>query len=491
MKMQLAEASIIDIKSDLIVVNLFEGVKEPKGATGALDEALEGLISKYVIEQEKFEGKFGELYVFPTYGLLPANKVMVAGLGKEEDFNYGKIRILSSKIAKKALSIKAKKVSTIVHGAGIGGLNPFKCAQMIAEGVMIGSYEFNKYKSEKGSQIEIFEVVENNKEIVDEIKRGLKLGKNIGEAVNFARDMVNEPAGVITPKKVAEIARGLHLETKILDREEVKKLNMGAYLAVAQGSDEEPKFIHLKYSSKNKNCKKLAIIGKGITFDSGGLDLKPADSMRNMKDDMSGAAALLGIMSKIKDLNPDVEIHGIIASCENMPSGKAYKPGDILKAMNGKTIEIDNTDAEGRLTLADAICYAESLGVDEIIDIATLTGACMVALGQVAAGIMGNNQEMIDKLIKCAEEGGEKFWQLPLFEEYKDSIKSDVADMRNSGGRYAGASSAGLFLKEFVSKAKWTHIDIAGPAFISTEINELGKGATGVGVRSLINYILS
>ena len=308
--------------------------------------------------------------------------------------------------------------------------------------------------------------------------------------MKVSRDLANEPAQYATPTKLAEIAKDLKLDTKIYDKKDCEKMGMGAYLAVARGSSEPPKFIHMKYSTHNPR-KKIAIIGKGICFDSGGLDIKPASSMLTMKDDMSGAACVIGVMSAIKEIAPDVEVHGIIAACENMPGCSAYKPGDILTAKNGKTIEVDNTDAEGRLTLADALCYACELGVDEVIDMATLTGACMVALGTQAAGIMGNDEELIKKLIDTAERSGERFWQLPLWEEYFDGLKSEVADMKNSGNRWGGASSAGVFLQKFVKDVKWAHIDIAGTAFLEKPQKELIAGATGAGVRTLLNYILS
>ena len=312
----------------------------------------------------------------------------------------------------------------------------------------------------------------------------------ITKAMKLTRDLANEPAQYATPTKLAEVAESFGLETKIYDKEECEKMGMGAYIAVSKGSSQPPKFIHMKYTCPNPK-KRIAIIGKGMCFDSGGLDIKPASSMLTMKDDMSAAACILGVMSVIKEFHPDVEVNGIIAACENMPGCSAYKPGDILTAKNGKTIEVDNTDAEGRLTLADALCYADELGVDEIIDLATLTGACVVALGTVAAGIVGNNDELVKNLIKTAKDCGERYWELPMYEEYKESLKSDVADMQNTGSRWGGASTAGLFLREFVKDAKWAHIDIAGTAFIDKPQNEFIKGATGAGVRALLNYILA
>ncbi len=497
MKIKLKKASLTEVSCDVLIVNLFEKVKIPGGGTGAVDKALDNLISSYVIKKEGFKGKLNEIYILPTHGKIPADKILLVGLGKSEEFEPGKIREVSSKVIRKALSLNAKTVCTILHGAGTAGINPFECAQMIAEGSIIGNYDFDKYKTKKDGEkgkkeIQTLEIVELDQAKQADVKKGIERGSIIARATNRARSLVYEPACEVTPAKLAETALSIEgLECKILEKEDVEKMGMQAYLAVSQGSSEPLKFIHMKYTPSGKIRKKLAIIGKGITFDSGGLDLKPASAMRMMKGDMSGSAATIGIMSVLAELKPGAEIHGIIAACENMPGSKAYKPGDVLKAMNGKTIEVDNTDAEGRLTFADAIHYALEQDVDEIIDIATLTGACVVALGQLAAGIMGNNQKLINALIDSAEKGGERFWQLPLYEEYKDDIKSDIADMKNAGSRYAGASTAGIFLKEFVNGKKWAHIDIAGTAYIDREIKEMPKGATGAGVRAILNYILS
>lgn len=481
--------------ANVLVLNLFEGVKIPAGATGAIDIALDGLISKFIIAKEGFDGKFGKMYLLPTYGKIAAEKVLLVGLGKNKDFTPNRLRELSAKIIKKCRKMgNAKKVISVLHGAGIGGYDPEICARMITEGTLIGSYSFDKYKTEKSTkkvdELVIVDMVEEN---CKKAKAGIKKGKIIGSAMNFARDLSNEQPAYATPSKLAEIAQSFKdLEVKVYDKEEIEKMGMGAFLGVAKGSSQPPKFIHMHYKGSNQKLiqRKIAIIGKGICFDSGGLDIKPPSSMLNMKDDMSGAAAVLGVMSVLKDLKPNCEVHGIIAACENMPGCSAYKPGDVLTAKNGKTIEVDNTDAEGRLTLADALCYACELDVDEVIDIATLTGACVVALGSAASGIMGNHQPTIDKLIKCANSGGEKMWQLPMFDEYKESLQSDVADMRNTGSRMGGAQIAGIFLQNFVKKVHWAHIDVAGTAFLDKPQNEFPKGATGAGVRTLINYLM-
>ena len=463
------EIKVVDnakaIEADILVVNKFED-----------ENTSSELANKYAVGQDNFKGKFGETYLLPTYGQEIYKKVLVLGLGKKSEFCPNKMREAIAKSVKKAMQMEAKTVAFSLDGI------EFDYSEQFAMGALIADYAFDKYKSEKKDN-KVKEVyVQANAE-------NIKKAEKIASAMAFARNLANEPAQFATPAELANIACDLGLETKIYNREECEKMGMGAFLAVGRGSAQEPKFIHMKYTCENPK-KKIAIIGKGITFDSGGLDIKPASSMLTMKDDMSGAACVLGVMSILKEFNPQVEVHGIIAACENMPGGKAYKPGDILTAKNGKTIEIDNTDAEGRLTLADALCYACELGVDEIIDLATLTGACMVALGSCAAGIMGNDEELIKRLINTAERNGERYWQLPLWEEFFEGLKSDVADMKNSGSRWGGASAAGVFLQKFVKDVKWAHIDIAGTAFLEKPQKELIKGASGAGVRTLINYIL-
>lgn len=453
------------IASDILIVSLFEGEKT----------SIE-LANKYAIEEDGFKGKLGETYLLQTYGNEIFKKVLVLGLGKKEEFNQDKLREVIAKSVKKSMQMEAKKIAYSLDGI------EFDYSEQFAMGAYIADYAFDKYKSEKKDN-KVKEVyVQAN---ADRVRKAEK----IAAAMAFARNLANEPAEFATPSELAAIASDLGLETKIYDKEECENMGMGAFLAVSKGSVQEPKFIHMKYSVDNPK-KKIAIIGKGITFDSGGLDIKPASSMLTMKDDMSGAACVLGVMSVIREFHPQVEVHGLIAACENMPGCSAYKPGDILTAKNGKTIEVDNTDAEGRLTLADALCYACELGVDEVIDIATLTGACMVALGSNAAGIMGNDKTLIQNLIKTASVNGEKFWELPMWDEYFDSLKSDIADMKNTGSRWGGASTAGKFLEQFVKDVKWAHIDIAGTAFLEKPQKELIKGAAGAGVRTLLNYIL-
>ena len=458
--------SVYDVECDLLIINKFENEK-----TANL------LVNQYAVEEDNFEGKFGDTYLLPTYNQEKYRKILAVGFGKKDDFTSDKLREVVAKSIKKAMQIEAKTIAFAFDGVA------FDYSEQLTMGIYIGDYLFDKYKSEKKDKHVKVVYISANEEIV-------RKAEKISMAMSFARNLANEPAQFATPVELASIACDFGLETKIYNKEECEQMGMGAFLAVAQGSSREPRFIHMKYTCDNPK-KRIAIIGKGITFDSGGLDIKPASSMLTMKDDMSAAACVLGVMSVIREFAPQVEVHGIIAACENMPGNNAYKPGDILTAKNGKTIEVDNTDAEGRLTLADALCYACELNVDEVIDLATLTGACMVALGTKAAGIMGNDEDLIKNLISSADKNGEKYWQLPLWDEYFDSLKSDIADMKNTGSRWGGASTAGVFLQKFVKDVKWAHIDIAGTAFLEKPQKEFIAGATGAGVRTLLSYILT
>ena len=452
-----------NVNCDVLVINKFEDKKTSNQ-----------LVNEFA--PETFTGKAGEIFTIHTHNKYPSTYILAVGLGKEEELDNNIIRENTAKAIKKCIELKAKTVAFDITTDQIFGMS-------IISGSFIANYNFDKYKTKKEHRIE--ELYLSN------VSQHIEHAKHIAEAVEFARDLANEPAQYATPQRLAELALSFDgLDTRVFEKEQIKKMGMGAFYAVSKGSEEPPKFIHMRYSSPTP-LKRIAIIGKGICFDSGGLDIKPASSMLTMKDDMSGAACILGIMKVLSKFKPDIEVHGIIAACENMPGAEAYKPGDILTAKNGKTIEVDNTDAEGRLTLADALCYACDLEVDEIIDIATLTGACMVALGNAASGIMGNDSEFINQIIKMGSLCGEKFWELPMWQEYRDNMKSDVADMKNTGTRYGGASSAGMFLKEFVKDdIKWAHLDVAGTAFLESPHKEFGKGATGVGVRTILNYIL-
>lgn len=493
MDIKIINQSTVNFSGDLLIVNLFEGVKIPGGATGAIDKAMDGAITS-MIKNGEITGKLGETAIFPTLGRLKVNKILIVGLGKQEKFGMEEIRKASGSAAMSVKRARAKTVGTIVHGAGIGGIDPQVCAQALAEGTILGLYEFTTYKKRDTNGIENFFIIEMDKQKIKKIEKGVELGKIVAEGQNIARDFTNEPANILTPEKFTQRATqiisdfGLRKELKltILNKKEIEKLKMGALLSVAQGSDNEPQFITIRYQGSNKPL--ISLIGKTVTFDSGGISLKPTEGMGAMKGDMSGGGVVFATTLALARTGAKTNLLTIIPAVENMPSGKASRPGDIVRAMNGRTIEIISTDAEGRMTLADAICYAEKEGAKIIVDIATLTGGCAIALGDVTAAVMGNEQELIDRLLAISKHTGERMWQLPIFEEYEEKIKSDVADIKNSAGRLASPITAGIFLKEFVQNAKWLHIDIASKEFAEKDRFYQPKGATGFGVRTLFEF---
>lgn len=499
MKVILKNEAVEKAICDVLILNSFEGVKNPQGATGSVNDALNGLISD-VIKEEDFKGKLGSTVTVRTSGKIKAKKVIVVGLGEKEKFDLNALRKAAAAGIRKAKAEKAKTICTVLHGIGTGGIKAQESAQIITEISQLAIYEFDKYKSKdkdsNNSEITSLTICESSKSKDKEIQEGIWFGNLCAQAQKLARDLVTEPAQKATPTHLSNVARQIakenKLKIKVLSKAECQKLGMGAFLAVAKGSDEPPKFIELKYTPNGRAKKHIAIVGKGVTFDSGGLSLKPSGSMETMKMDMSGAAAVLGTMSVINKLKPDVAVTMIVAACENMPGGSAYKLGDVVKAMNGKTIEILNTDAEGRVTLADSLSYIAKQKPDEIIDLATLTGACVVALGDYTTGVMTNNQKLADKIIKAGNEVGERMWQLPLFDEDREKIKSDVADMINTGSKGGGGAQNGaVLLEKFIDDIPWVHLDIAGPAWTNTPSSYGPKGPTGVGARTLINYLVN
>lgn len=520
MRVKIQQGKLEKFACDLLALKWVQGQKMD-GSTGAVDKALKGLIFK-MIKEEGFKGKEGEVMVFPILGgKIGAKKVMILGLGEQKNVTPELVRKSAARIVKEARRQKSKKVATIFIGTGTAGIDPFTAAKAITEGALLGSYTYAKYKSKEATHDLVYpnelaivtagvheRATGSEQEKLRAAQRGIKEGELYSQAAIFARELVNEPASNMVPKTLADEAVALAkdvpgMEVKILNRAQCEKMGMGAYLGVAKGSDHEPYFIHLVYrpgegskrakdEKSGKGLKRIAIVGKGITFDSGGMSLKPAQYMETMKCDMSGCAAMFGVFSALPKLKPNVEVHGISAVCENMPSGRAMKPGDIVRTVSGKTVEVLNTDAEGRLTLADAFGYVlKYVKPDAMVDLATLTGACVVALGEEVAGYMGNDQKLLELVKKAAENVGERVWELPLVEEYREQTKSHVADLSNiTPSRYAGAITAGLFLQEFVDKKPWVHIDIAGPAFAEKEvIPYMPKGATGFGVRTILELL--
>ncbi len=492
MKFKIAAQSVDDFQGDALIVNLFEGVKKPDGATAAVDKALSGTITR-AIQKGDITGHLGEVLVMHSLGRLAADKIIVVGLGKAASLGTDEIRKASAAAANQAAALKARLVGTIVHGAGLGGLNPAAAAQSLAEGMILARYSFQEYKEKKPVLPSTVVVCERDAGKIKSIRSGIELGIILAESQNLARDLSNEPANHLTPVKFEQRLRRLLAEQGLTRRitchsygpREIRALKMGALWSVAQGSSNEPRFIILTMGRKKPN---VCLIGKAVTFDSGGISIKAAEGMSRMKGDMSGGGIVAATMIALARCPVELNMMALIPAVENMPSGTASRPGDIVTAMNGKTIEIISTDAEGRMTLADALCYAEKKGAPVIVDIATLTGGSMVTFGDITSAVMGNDQTTIDQVLRAAAVAGERMWPLPLFPEYDEKIKSEVAIVKNSAGRDASPITAGSFLKAFVKTARWVHIDIAGREFSDRGDFYQPKGATGHGVRTLFEF---
>ncbi|RLJ70068.1 leucyl aminopeptidase [Hydrogenivirga caldilitoris] len=441
---------------------------------------------KKALSIEDYKGKEGEIEKV----LLPGQRievVYVIGLGKKSEADTDTFRRASAVAVKRLKKDKMEESVFLLPGRAGG-----KLSQAVAEGIILGDYSFDKYKSKKEeNEFEVKEI-----RIYEGDEEAVKKGLLLAEAQNYARNLVNEPGNVINPITLAEeaqkLAREHNLKCKVYDEKDIQKMGMLALWSVGKGSATPPRFIHLTYEPKGKAKDRIVIVGKGLTFDSGGLNIKTGDYMRTMKMDKSGACAVLGIMKAIAQLKPSVEVHGIIGAAENMPSGTAYRPDDIIRAKNGKYIEIDNTDAEGRVTLADALSYASELKPSKIIDMATLTGACMVALGEYTAGLFTNSGRFAQEIKEVARETGERVWELPMDDKrLRKKIKKGPADVVNTGGRYGGAITAAMFLEEFVGEGiEWVHLDIAGPAWSRESYGYYVEGGTGFGVRTCLEYIL-
>jgi len=492
LEIKVITGDITQIEADAIVVNLFEG-EQPGNATAVVDKALGGAITR-LVENGGIKGKFGEVSIIHTLGKLPCGVVAVVGLGKRQDFDLDKVRGVAGGYCRSLRKLNCHRIATVVHGVGIGGIGPEVLVEAMIEGSLLGLYNFASYKKLEYEDVAEIVIVERDGDKAPALERGVRKGKILAEATSLARDMVNEPSNYMTPSRMAEIAREIankgKLEINIFDMRDMEIMGMGALLGVAKGSKQPPKLITLGYKGDESSKNTIGFVGKGITFDSGGISIKPSKDMSEMKGDMAGGAAVMAALGAIAKLKPKINVVGIIPATENLPSGSALKPGDVLKALNGKTIEVMNTDAEGRLILADALSYAVKQGLSPLVDLATLTGACVVALGTGYTGTFSNDQKLVDKILEAADMAGEKLWRLPLPEEYKEQNKSEIADIKNIGNRYAGAITAALFLSEFVDKTPWVHLDIAGTASSSKESGYMIKGATGVGVRTLVKLAL-
>ncbi len=494
MEIKAKTGSIKRVRADAIVICVYENMKRPRGDLSLVNKSLNGAISD-LIRNGEIKGKLGEVTIIHSLGKITADRVVTIGLGKRSEISLDKIRIATAEVCRTLKSRGVKRIAIVALGSCSGDFQPRDSGQAIAEGALLGSYSFRRHLTDKENhnELEALTIIDRSRTTINAAQQGINEGIILAEAANFARDMVNEPANLMTPTQLAaeaaRVAEQYRLAIEILERPDLEKLGMGAFLGVAQGSHQPPKFIIMKYQGGEGKEFDIALIGKGLTFDSGGISLKPADKMGDMKGDMAGGAAVIAAIGAIARLKVKINVVALVAATENMPGSRALKPGDVLKAMNGKTIEIENTDAEGRLTLADALCYANRQGVKRIVDIATLTGGCVVALGDVATGAFTNNQGLCDAVINAGKSVGDKIWQLPLFDEYKDQNKSLIADIKNSGGRPASPITAALFVGEFAGKTPWVHLDIAGTSDIEKNRGYYTRGATGVPTRTLIKLV--
>ena len=494
MKVHVKKGKITDFVSEAAVVALYEDMKTLDGTAKQLDDTYSGVI-KSVLESRDFEGKLFQTFVLYPKDSSSVKRIVLVGLGKKKEFNMEKLRGAFATAARQVRALNVKEFSTSLNFK-IDKWPLDQTAQAVAEGISLGLYKFTAFKTidkDKDSPFREFTIIDDREDVIKIIKSSMKIAEIISRAVYFVRDMVSMPSNEMTPTEMADKAQKIgtmkNLKCKVLNNSDMKKIGMNALLGVARGSKEPAKFIILEYRGGRKSDPFIAMVGKGLTFDSGGICIKPAESMDEMKSDMAGGAAVMGAVMAATDLRLEVNIVGLIPATENLPGGCAYKPGDILKSLSGQTIEVINTDAEGRIILADALTYAGRYKPAAIIDLATLTGACIIALGEHVIGMMGTDDELKKKIRLAGEEAGERVWELPLWEDYHELIKSDIADYKNTGGRPGGAIAAAAFLSKFVGKYPWVHLDIAGPALLKKDKPYIPKGASGVGVRILVQFL--
>jgi leucyl aminopeptidase len=497
MELQTTATPALDWSGEGLALGLFEtditDSATLQGDWASLDQKLDGSLSELIAETE-FKAKPNTSVVIRLGKTAPVRKVILIGLGQPKNLKLDTLRRAAATGIRAANKQKLKQLALSLP---LGLLDATQATQAMAEGIELSLYRDTRFKSETDdhpsvSQITLLELGDQG----GALRGAIAQAHTICSGVILARQLVAAPANYVTPVTMAETAQELAqtygLELEILEQADCEAQNMGAYLGVARASDIPPKFLHLTYKPSGTPKRKLAIVGKGLTFDCGGLNIKVgASSIEMMKTDMGGAAATLGAAKAIGQLKPDVEVHFISAVTENMISGRAMHPGDILTASNGKTIEVNNTDAEGRLTLADALVFTEKLEVDAIVDLATLTGACLVALGNEIAGLWSTEDTLADQILEAADQAGEKLWRMPLEEKYFEGMKSVVADMKNTGPRAGGSITAALFLKQFIKDTAWAHIDLAGPIWTDKENGYNPPGATGYAVRTLVNWVMS
>lgn len=497
MKIELALDQLVEMEADVLVVPIFKGEALDSSLLNQLNELSRGVLTS-LMEAGEFAGKKFDI----AYGYIGGNakisRLLLIGAGEPATYTSHLLARLAGAAVRFLIKKRLGKVVFLARPAQNSSMP--STVQTIAEAALIAPYEQTKYQkkeAESDFQLDTFKIASIDQTIAPaDFEAALTKANILAEAINFTRDLVLEPGNKLPPQEFARRAQTeagtIGLECQILDEKALQEMGMGAILAVSQGSEEPSQLIVLRYKgSKTPNSQPIALVGKGITFDSGGICIKPRDDMWEMKTDMSGGATVIGTLCAIAKLKPEIDVIGIVAASENLPSGSAYKPGDVLKAYSGKMIEVIDTDAEGRLVLADALHYATQQNPSCIIDLATLTGACIIALGNLRAGMMGSNSQLLAEVQAASERAGEKLWPLPLDKEYSDMIKSDIADIKNLGGRFAGAITAAAFLREFVGDVPWVHLDIAGTAWLEESQPDMAKGPSGYGIRTLVDLILN
>jgi len=489
------------IETDLLAVGIFSDAKELDKLNAQLDGRLDGAIER-LIKLGDFKAKEGTSEVIYGNGRIGAKRILLVGLGEKKNATLDTVRKAAANAAKKSVELKIENLALALHKAFAGQSDLSAMGRAMAEGAYFGSYRYDEFvtESENGrrGRLEI-EVIDSDTAKLKKLHDGAAKGIIIGNAQSYARTVANRPGNVISPAKLAELAKALvssskNLTCEIFDENRLAKEGMGGILAVGSGSQNKPRFIVLKYNAASKAAKSrptVALVGKAITFDSGGISIKPATDMEEMKLDKSGGIAVMVALKAVADMGLPVNVVGLIPSAENLPSGTSYRPGDIVTTFSGKTVEVINTDAEGRMILCDALDYAVKEKCDIIIDIATLTGACRVALGKYMAGLMGNDQMLIKQLQRAAEDSGERVWPMPSGDEYAQEMKSKIADLKNTGSKFGGACTAAAFLRQFVGSSKWAHLDIAGVDMIDKATAFAAEGASGFGVRLLTTYLMN
>lgn len=490
------------VVADAIIVNLFQGVAEPGGATGAVNQALSGAISELMAGGD-FRGKLGETVVLYPRGAIPAKRVILVGLGQQDKFDLEAGREAAAVAIKQAQKLGASQVASVVHGGGAGKLDLAEAAQAVVEGSLLALYRYEAPRAKKDEedekQVAALTLVEFDASKISAIEAGARAGQIVAESVSLARTLVNQPSNVATPSAIASVAQAMAAEVglscRVLDEAAMQEQKMGALLAVTQGATQPAHFVILEHRPAGQaDDAPIVLVGKGVAFDTGGYSIKPADSMVAMKNDMAGAAAVIGAMRAVALLQLRLRVIGLTPLVENVISATAFKPADVFTAKNGLTIEIISTDAEGRLILADALCYVNELKPAAVIDVATLTGAKSIALGERINALFCDDQGLYEALFAAGKKVGEPLWRMPLDPAYDRQIKSNVADLKNSGGRSGGAITAARFLAHFVGEWPWAHIDMAGSAEYSngpeaTPRSYLSKGASGIPLRTLVEYL--